>query len=122
MVNANKRRGTAFESAVRDYFKAWGFPRCERRALTGAADQGDLTGISPHVVIECKDHGTLQLSVWLEEAQQEAINAGADWGAVVIKRRRRAVNEAYVLIGLADFTHILRHLYGEQEGHPDGTY
>ena len=58
----------------------------ERRSLNGAVDKGDITGV-PKVVIEAKNHKTLKLSAWIEEAAIEKANAGAEIGVVWAKRK-----------------------------------
>src|SRR5260370_40029432 len=41
-VNRNKARGTAFESAIRDYARTHGFPEAPRIVPAGAKDLGDV--------------------------------------------------------------------------------
>lgn len=91
MVNRPKQIGTAAETAVVRYLRGNGFPQVERRALTGAHDQGDVAGI-PGVVIEVKG-GTaaktasdLQVTAWLHETDVERTNAKADIGILVLAR------------------------------------
>ena len=88
-MSASKRKGTAAERAVVDYLVANGFPYAERRALAGALDKGDVTGI-PGVVIEVKNHAALDLAGWLNELMREMDNAKAEFGTVVAKRRGHA--------------------------------
>jgi len=83
--------GTAAESAVVRYLQANGFPNAERRALRGAYDCGDVTGI-PGVVIEVKGGAAAkrasdgQVTAWLEETDVERRNARADVGILVMQR------------------------------------
>jgi hypothetical protein len=83
--------GTAAETAVVRYLRAHGFPHAERRALTGAYDQGDVTGI-PGVVIEVKGGKAAktasdgQVAAWLAETETERVNARADVGVLVMAR------------------------------------
>ena len=54
MTNRSKDTGTNAETAVATYLRSTGyFPNAERRALAGAYDRGDLTGIGD-LVIEVK--------------------------------------------------------------------
>lgn len=91
MTNRSKNIGTAGESAVRDYFRGNGFHGCERRALHGAFDLGDLTGIGP-LVAEVKAGSAAarasdgQVASWLDETEVERQNARADYGLLVMKR------------------------------------
>lgn len=88
-MNRSKRIGTAAETAVVEYLRDQGFMYVERRAQHGANDMGDISGI-PGVVIEVKNCKTLEFSKWLEEAEQERVNAGAQLAVVVAKRRGKA--------------------------------
>ena len=68
------------------YLQDNGFIHAERRALHGINDKGDITGI-PGVVIEVKNHAKLTLAEWVKELQQEMVNANADFGFVVAKKK-----------------------------------
>lgn len=85
-MSKQRQKGTAAETAVVKYLRDNGFPYAERRALHGTNDKGDITGCGP-IVFEVKDHGTLKLSEWLSELREEMINADAQTGAVVAKKR-----------------------------------
>ena len=108
MSNPSKARGTAFESAVVAYVASTGhFPYCERRALKGTRDTGDLTGLP--IVVEVKCQKAMDLGNWATEAAGEARNAGlpAHWWAVWHKRRQRGVAESYVTLPAALFVEML---------------
>jgi hypothetical protein len=96
-VNPSKRKGTAFESEVAAYLKAW-FPLCERRALRGRFDGGDLAGLP--LTIECKATRDIRLAEALNEAQAAAINNGDSIYCAVIKRRLKPVGDAYAVMPL----------------------
>jgi Holliday junction resolvase len=81
-----KQKGTAAETAVVKYLREHGFPYAERRALHGTADKGDITGIGP-IVIEVKNHKTLDLAGWIKELEAEMKNANVNVGAVIAKKR-----------------------------------
>lgn len=75
-----------------------GVPHAERRALGGNKDRGDLAGI-PGVVVEAKSAQRLQLAAWVDEAEAERANDGADIGVVWIKRKGRASpGSGYVIL------------------------
>lgn len=84
-----KRKGTSWESAVAAYLsEATGLP-IERRALSGAADRGDIQGLTisgTRMVVECKNHKKYELSEWLEEAAREGFNDKSDIYLVAVKR------------------------------------
>lgn len=103
-----KQKGTSFESLVVDYLRGQGWIHVERRALTGTADKGDITGTGP-LVWECKNHKTLAFSEWLEEAEVERGNADADFGIVVAKRRGRGqAKDQYAVLTLENMVKLLR--------------
>ena len=85
-MSKQRAKGTMFETAVAQFLRENGFPYAERRALSGPQDKGDLTGM-PGLVVECKNHKELSLSEWLRETEVERVNAGADYGILVAKRR-----------------------------------
>ena len=85
-MSKQRAKGTMFETAVAQFLREHGFPHVERRALHGVQDKGDLTGM-PGLVVECKNHKELSLSEWLRETEVERVNAGADYGVLVAKRR-----------------------------------
>jgi Holliday junction resolvase len=79
-----KQKGTAAESALVKFLVGQGFPGAERRALTGAFDQGDITG-TPCLAWEVKNHKTYKFPAWLEETEIERKNAKADFGILIVK-------------------------------------
>lgn len=100
MVNPSKIKGTAFESSTVDCLRRGGWVQAERRALSGALDKGDISGVAAGaVMIECKAHQTLHITNWLREVDAQTDNAGAAIGALWVKlpRRAGAENGAVVL-------------------------
>lgn len=85
-MSKQRAKGTSAETAVVRYLQDNGFIHAERRALHGINDKGDITGI-PGVVIEVKNHAKLTLAEWVKELQQEMVNANADFGFVVAKKK-----------------------------------
>jgi hypothetical protein len=83
--------GTVAETAVVRVLQRSGFPHAERRALRGAYDCGDVTGI-PGVAVEIKGGkaakraSDAQIEAWLDETEAERINARADIGLLVVQR------------------------------------
>lgn len=64
MANPNRRKGTTAENKAVQVFAPW-FRYCERRALRGKNDGGDLAGLPIPVEVKCS-------SVYLVEAMGEA--------------------------------------------------
>ncbi|MEU4234155.1 hypothetical protein AB0F17_58615 [Nonomuraea sp. NPDC026600] len=83
--------GTAAETAVVKALRRLGWPHAERRALTGALDQGDITG-TPGVVWEVKggkqtrSPSDEQIAAWMQETETERIHARANVGVLVLQR------------------------------------
>lgn len=112
MSNPSKRKGTAWEVAIRDYLLELGF-RVNRHSANGVNDIGDLSvdHAGEHYVLEAKAQKTLDLSGFLAEAAREA----AAWAAlnkvdpdkvhpvVIVKRRNHGVDRAYVVQELKDW-------------------
>ena len=106
-MSKNKSKGTAFETLIVDYLKQF-YPNCERRALQGALDKGDITGVDNRFVFECKSHNTLNFSGWINEAETERINAEAEVGVVVAKRRGYGkAEDQYVVLTVKNFVKLL---------------
>lgn len=83
-MSYSKAKGTAFETAVVNYFRDCGFRTARRVPLSGAAgDKGDIwvgdDPIVPNLVIECKNYAkTLPYKMihdFMEEAIREYVNA-----------------------------------------------
>jgi len=75
-----------FERLTADYLNGRLPWEVDRRVKRGAKDRGDIGGI-PGWAIECKNRKRMALAEWVDEARLEAENAGADFCAVVHKRR-----------------------------------
>lgn len=106
MVNRSKITGTRFESDVVAYLAAHGFPFAERRALAGGLDKGDI--INAKHVWECKATRDIDLAGGIEETKSEIANAGADYGFLIIKRRRKSTADAYAVMTLEQLCRLLQ--------------
>lgn len=97
-MSAARRKGTAWETEIVRFLHEQGWPLAERRALHGALDKGDITGL-PGVVIEAKSHNRHELALWWEEAKAEQKNANADTACVWFKRRdKTSPGDGFVLL------------------------
>jgi len=101
MVNPSKRKGTAFETEVVNHLRARGFDECERRALTGTQDRGDIAGIV-NWTIECKNQNTSLWAAWMDELAIEKKNAGTRRSLLVVRRRMAVIERAYAVMPLAE--------------------
>ena len=112
----NRRNGTVWESALRDFFREQGFG-AERLRLAGKEDEGDLIVHEPFVdggermfVVEAKS-GAIRPAAFVREAVAEARNyekhrgyAPRDaTGIVIIKQRGKGVLDSYVLTSVREY-------------------
>lgn len=105
MSNPSKKKGTQYEVDVVEYLIAAGFDKCERRALRGTKDAGDLAGMPfPH---ELKNQVAMNLSGWLDEARKAAIGTGEYRHALIHKRRGKNVKDSYVTMPLWVYADLL---------------
>lgn len=111
MVNRPKAKGTSAETAVVEYLRVNGWPRAERRALTGSMDKGDVANVWG-LAIEVKyANAGMKVGPWLVETGIERINAGADHGVLVIKPKglgARRVGSWYAVMSHSDFALLQR--------------
>ena len=116
MTNANKRKGTQFETDVLGWFRGR-LPKAmtERLALAGANDEGDLVLIvagKPYV-LELKARTKLDLPQFWREAVVEAQNYAKARNLdtvppsyVIVKRRSAGIEDAWVIQTLDQWANI----------------
>lgn len=84
-MNKPGDKGRMAENGLVSYLKENGWPYVERRRLTGANDKGDVTG-TPGLCWEVKyANAGLRLGSWMAETALETLNAGAEFGILVVK-------------------------------------
>ena len=110
MTNRSKAKGTKFETQVCLWLRErLEDDRIERRALHGSRDMGDLYGLWAHGwegIVECKDYDSwadADLAKWQRQAEDERLNACADWALLVVHRKgcgaaRVGSNHTYLTI------------------------
>lgn len=117
MANPSKARGTAWESAIRDFTNAFlglykdgwrdlpasqrflnmlDWRNVRRQAQEGAKDVGDLHAWP--FILEAKDVKSPAVPTWLRQAEAEAVNAGFPYGVVIHKVRGKGPGMARVHI------------------------
>ena len=117
-MSKSRAKGTFAETAVVKFLRAHGFPGAERRALAGSNDLGDIfTG--PGLVWEVKNVRTYAIPAWLQETAVEKLNAGADYGVLVIKPNGVGVDHVgqwWAVLPLWQATSLLRDAgYGDPQ-------
>lgn len=104
-MSKEKQKGTRWEREVADYLNV------DRSPAWGVCDQGDLNPRQTYpFTIECKNHKTITLSSFVDEAVVENENADGEYPAVVIKRPRKNVKDAYVVMPLWAFRRLMKEL------------
>ena len=106
VANANKRKGTAFESAVRDYAQRFGH-KAFRPAQMGAGDIGDVH-VDGLLCVQAKDTASHRFSEWLQDVEDQRVRAGLPFGVVVAKRRRAGVGDAYAVMDVDTLLGLVR--------------
>ena len=109
-MSAERQKGTLGETGLVNFLIPNGFPHAERRALHGVEDKGDITG-TVGLAWEVKNHKTYHFPAWMKETQQEAANAKADYGILVVKPNRVGVDKAgewWAVMSVADMVRLLR--------------
>ena len=90
-MSRERKKGTDFESKVVAYMaRVLGDSRIERRAMSGTNDRGDVSGVmlrGKRCVVECKNARRMELSAWVDEAEDERGNDGAEFAFVVHHRK-----------------------------------
>lgn len=109
MTNPQKAKGTAFETAIYRFLQAAGLfaykPRQE-----GHKDIGDVH--VPPFVIQAKAYTDVLAGIreGVEGARVQKGHAGMPFGVAVVKRPRKPVEDAYVVMRLGDFPQLVRAL------------
>lgn len=109
-MSRQKDKGTRWESWCERELAPFG---AVRSVLHGRLDQGDLHGlrIGPlSVICECKNHAEYRFAEYVAEADAEAVNAGADIGVALVKRRGKgsqSMGDHFVVMDMASFERIL---------------
>ncbi|MEV7844102.1 hypothetical protein AB0O50_08955 [Streptomyces cyaneofuscatus] len=116
MANPNKTRGTAWESAVRNWLNfflglvdddgtfldPFDGMNVRRPAQEGARDIGDVHAAP--FILECKDVRSPAVPTWLRQARVEAVHAGFPYGVVVHKVRGLGVRSGRVHFDVRTWT------------------
>jgi hypothetical protein len=119
-VSANKRKGTAWESALvaalSGLFRGRYGLAPRRVAQEGYLDTGDLHGIEPFVG-QAKNWRSWEDAIreGLDGAEAQARRAGQPFGVAFVKRVRRSTGAGYAVMTVATFARLLVRLRGAEE-------
>lgn len=108
-MGANQRKGAMFEWDCADYISRRTGAEVIPKRPGGTHDRGDLHGVrflGKRVTVECKNHRKMELSDWVEQAEDERGNDDGDYGIVIHKRKgkgRKNFGETYVTMTLDTF-------------------
>jgi hypothetical protein len=99
-VRGNRWRSHAYQNEVALFLRDWGF--LDARA-TSSDDPGDLGGV-PGFVLTARALENMDLSASLDTVVQAAAQASRRaTGAAILARRKRPVDQSYVVLQLRDF-------------------
>jgi Holliday junction resolvase len=101
-MSKTRDKGRRFENEVVDYLVENGFEYAVRNELNSPV--GDIGNVP--VVLECKNHKTMTLAEWCDQAQRSSEKANKPW-FVVHKRIRKNIKQAYVTTDLEQFAKML---------------
>jgi hypothetical protein len=109
MANRSKAKGTSWETRIVNYLLSQLF-RAKRKVLSGSEDRGDIEIEDfPWLVIEAKNEKTYRFPAYVEEAEKEAVNAGAEIGVAWVHRQRKAeAEDGFVIMSGATFVKLLK--------------
>ena len=115
MSSAAKRKGTRWESAVRDFLQEFPLLRHTRRiAAQGHLDIGDV-----HVwpfALQCKNQKSFDLAGWVRDAEEQADRAQYPYGVAVIKAPGKSTDRGYAVMSLSTFRRLAAdHLDSDRE-------
>lgn len=116
MSAANKAKGSRYESAACDTLQGMGV-KAKRLPRTGANDIGDAAFPVNNgtIVLELKARKQIDLAQFVKESLIESANyehkypaEAPAFGAAVIKRRQKSIEESYVVMELSEFVDMLK--------------
>lgn len=105
----NTAKGTRWAAAIRDLLNDEQVFGTEVLLAPrwGALDKGDLTGTGDFC-IEAKNHKSLDLARFVDEAEVERRNAGKRFGVVFAHRRQKGVRGGYAVMRIEGFVELLK--------------
>jgi hypothetical protein len=107
VTSPQKRKGLTWERVVRTFLRSKGIDAFKPYE-EGHDDAGDIHGVDPFI-LQAKNYKSWQDAIreGLDGAEKQKRVARVRWGAAVVKRLRRDVGEAYVVMTLSTFVEVL---------------
>ena len=107
MSSRAKAKGTRWESDIVRYLGT----DAERLVQTGSSDQGDIK--VGRFIVQARDRAQIDLSGSVDDARNQLAHyqrvhptSDAAFSVAVIKRRRRGIDESYVVMTLEQFNRV----------------
>lgn len=116
MTAAAKAKGSRYESAVCDTLQGLGV-KAKRLPRAGANDIGDAAFPLSNgtLILELKARKQIDLAQFVKESLIESANYEVKYpaeapafGAAVVKRRQKSIEESYVVMELSEFVDMLK--------------
>lgn len=109
MTNPQKAKGTRWETAVVRYLRDAGLYAFKPRQ-EGFRDVGDIH--VPPFTLQAKDYRDVVTALrnGIDGVQVQRLHAGLPFGAAVVKRARKPVEDAYLVMRLGDLPALVRAL------------
>jgi hypothetical protein len=116
-MSRSKKTGTFHETHTTVWLKQNGWPYARRIVMKGQRDEGDIDlGNGIPVVIEAKAEKAITLADYIKELDAEIVNANAETGFVIIKKRGTTdVSRYYALTTVGHANALLRQVYKVQK-------
>lgn len=104
-MSASRAKGTRWERLCRDFLRLNGQPDCDRLAIGGSDDRGDLTGV-PGWLVECKAVTRMELGSHLATAMAKAERHGLK-PVLLVKRRNHPVARGFAIMPIATWAQLI---------------
>jgi len=118
MANKAKAKGTAFETAIVNYLNEPKHPlgqgSARRLPPHGSIDKGDVEYVVGSdcfiVTLQAKAQKAFDLAGWVDAAKEQSVAADSMWGVAVVKRPKKNIKDAYVVMDLETFKSMMETL------------
>jgi len=117
----SRRKGATFERLIRQWFDDSDELHVDQRQHIGT-DEADIEVVGyptshngseweMRLVVECKNHRSIDLPGWWRQAVDQAKRRGTGWPVLVVKRRGKTdPGDQWVVMSLDTFTELIEEL------------